>query len=282
MRVSMVRDNADIDIKNPKSVHQNVLDFTEAMFLIWKRQFTFSSKEGGRIEFRWKNRILVPMGIGALFVFSGVAFSGLVAAGGHQHNPQGPQGFCWFQQDSYSIGDTMTIEMQGSGGNPDKGFFKLDLTNPSGVIVGFTDLYRVESFSATASYVADRPGIWRAELTYNVPGKKNTQTTLLASYDANVPGGVDRLTLEQRSYDPASGSWQGLATLLDPSGTPLAGETVVLQGSTDGGATWRNTRHGSYVTDEAGQAVMTTSGPSGFMLRVTYSADNLVSNIVTM
>ena len=222
----------------------------------------------------------MAFGIVVMFVFSGPAISDLASAGAGGHNPQGPWGNCRFDKETYSVGETMTIIFNADGGNPDKGFFEIDLINPSGVAVIHDEYYVATITADTRTYTVNLAGDWTAELTYNVPARRTMKTTLLSSDVATVPGIENRLTLVQTNYDPSYQTWEGLATLLDNSGIPMAGETVVLQYSSDGGATWRNTRQGSRVTDAAGQAIMNTAGPIGLMLRTLYAAEDIASNVV--
>jgi len=126
-------------------------------------------------------------------------------------------------------------------------------------------------------------------LTYkfaNMPGHQYSLTDFGKSWggaywDTFLKNMV-RLTMVQTSYDPATGGWDGTATLVNSAHVPIVGATVVLQYSTDGGATWRNTNQGSSVTDSAGKALMHTTGPVGMLLRVTYATDSLVSNVVAI
>jgi len=102
-----------------------------------------------------------------------------------------------------------------------------------------------------------------------------------ANWDSFIKNMV-RLTMVQTAYDPATGAWDGTATLLDSAHVRIVGATVVLQYSTDGGVTWMNTNQGSSVTDSFGKALMHTTGPVGMLLRVTYATESLASNVVTV
>src|SRR5512136_513802 len=226
--------------------------------------------EGGRIRVRNWSRIIV-LTVAILFVLSALSFSGTVSAG--RRDP-GPKGTCLFNvglHKEYNLGDTIEIIVQGDWGKATRGFFEFDLITPSQALAmklyWYLDDYPT-GFNEWKTYTANQAGIWTAQLTYNVPGKRNMQTTVEGFDQVPVIGPATTLTLVQTSYDAINGLWQGLATLQDMYGQPMVGATVVLQYSTDGGLTWRNTRQGSEVTDAAGQASMHTTGNAGLTLRV--------------
>jgi hypothetical protein len=148
------------------------------------------SQEGGRIRNRKKIRMLVPMIVTFLFVFSALSFSGFVSAGKHY---TGPYGTCHFDKVAYSLGETMSISFDGSFGHATKGWFELVLTNPSGQVVMRSQMYSYDAFPTgftdTVTYTlktTDQTGPWTAELTYSVAGKRHVTTTAMANAEAMV------------------------------------------------------------------------------------------------
>ena len=148
-------------------------------------------QEGGRIRDRRRIRILVAMTVTFLFVVSALSFSGFASAAGKHY--RGPWGPVWFDKDSYARGETMSISWQFYWGTAQKGWFEVDLKNPSGVTVlrsqmywygSYPDGYR-DSMTYTIK-LGDPTGTWTAELTHNWAGKKQMQTTVLTVTTATV------------------------------------------------------------------------------------------------
>ncbi len=122
-----------------------------------------------------------------VFAFSVIAFSGLAAAGKHY---TGPTGTCRFDKSSYTVGQTMSIVISGSGGaGGTKAFFEFQLKNPSGASVMKSQMYWATSFTDTVSYTiktSDQVGYWTGELSYNVAGKRHVVTTVIANVEVAV------------------------------------------------------------------------------------------------
>lgn len=121
------------------------------------------------------------MTVTLLFVVSALSFSGFVSAG---RRDTGPKGSCVFNvglPKQYALGEVMTILVQGDFGKATAGFFEFDLKNPSGAVVMKSYWYFSEyptGFDESKTYQADSIGTWTAELTYNVPAKRNMKTII--------------------------------------------------------------------------------------------------------
>jgi len=126
-----------------------------------------------------------------LFAFSALSFSGSVSAFGKHY--RGPTGTCYFTASTYSIGQTMSIHVQGSFGAATKGSFEVVLKNPGGSIMErfqqyLYDMYP-DGFTDTVTYTlksTDPTGTWTVELDYIVWTKRKVTTTLITLDEALV------------------------------------------------------------------------------------------------